>query len=110
WSSDVCSSDLLLEALTRYTATRNKTRSHAGKGRVFSVVNAKGGSGATTVAVNIAIALQHTHDKVVLVDLAPIGHAALHLNVRSSFGVLDALQNLHRMDGSLLQGFMSSHK
>jgi len=73
-------------------------------------VNAKGGSGATTVAVNIAIALQHTHDKVVLVDLAPIGHAALHLNVRSSFGVLDALQNLHRMDGSLLQGFMSSHK
>ena len=102
--------EALLEALTRYTATRNKTRSHAGKGRVFSVVNAKGGSGATTVAVNIAIALQHTHDKVVLVDLAPIGHAALHLNVRSSFGVLDALQNLHRMDGSLLQGFMSSHK
>ena len=102
--------EALLEALTRYTATRNKTRSHAGKGRVFSVVNAKGGSGATTVAVNIAIALQQTHDKVVLVDLAPIGHAALHLNVRSSFGVLDALQNLHRMDGSLLQGFMSSHK
>ena len=102
--------EALLEALTRYTATRNKTRSHAGKGRVFSVVNAKGGSGATTVAVNIAISLQHTHDKVVLVDLAPIGHAALHLNVRSSFGVLDALQNLHRMDGSLLQGFMSSHK
>ena len=102
--------EALLEALTRYTATRNKTRSHAGKGRVFSVVNAKGGSGATTVAVNIAIALQHTHDKVVLVDLAPIGHAALHLNVRSSFGVLDTLQNLHRMDGSLLQGFMSSHK
>ena len=102
--------EALLEALTRYTATRNKTRSHAGKGRAFSVVNAKGGSGATTVAVNIAISLQHTHDKVVLVDLAPIGHAALHLNVRSSFGVLDALQNLHRMDGSLLQGFMSSHK
>jgi len=102
--------EALLEALTRYTATRNKTRSHSGKGRVFSVVNAKGGSGATTVAVNIAIALQQTHDKVVLVDLAPIGHAALHLNVRSSFGVLDALQNLHRMDGSLLQGFMSSHK
>ena len=102
--------EALLEALTRYTATRNKTRSHAGKGRVFSVVNAKGGSGATTVAVNIAIALQQTRDKVVLVDLAPIGHAALHLNVRSSFGVLDALQNLHRMDGSLLQGFMSSHK
>jgi len=102
--------EALLEALTRHTATRSKTRSHAGKGRVFSVVNTKGGSGATTVAVNIAIALQHTHDKVVVVDFAPIGHAALHLNVRSSFGVLDALQNLHRMDGSLLEGFMSSHK
>ena len=104
------SRDALLEALTRHTTSRSKTRSSAGKAKVFTVVNAKGGSGATTVAVNTAIALQENQGKVVLVDFALIGNAALHLNVRPSFGVLDALQNLHRMDASLLDGFMSSHK
>jgi pilus assembly protein CpaE len=45
-----------------------------------------------------------------LVDFAPIGHAALHLNLRPQFGVLDALQNLHRMDVSLLDGLMTQSK
>jgi pilus assembly protein CpaE len=44
---------------------------------------------------------------VVLVDFAPIGHASLHLNLRPQFGVLDALQNLHRLDASLLDGLMT---
>ena len=42
-----------------------------------------------------------------LVDLAPIGHAALHLNAKPNFGVLDALQNCHRLDGGLLDGFVT---
>ena len=45
-----------------------------------------------------------------LLDFAPIGHAALHLNLRPQFGVLDALQNLHRMDVSLLDGMMTTAK
>ena len=44
------------------------------------------------------------------VDFAPIGHAALHLNLRPQFGVLDALQNLHRLDVSLLDGLMTPTK
>jgi pilus assembly protein CpaE len=102
--------DSLLECLTRHSSARTRTRSTAGKARVFTVVNARGGCGATTVAVNIAVALQQAHGKVVLVDFAPIGHASLHLNLRPSFGVADALQNLHRMDGSLLEGLMTAHK
>src|ERR1700740_1051426 len=38
----------LLEAFTRYSAARSKTRS-TGKARVFTIVNAKGGGGATTL-------------------------------------------------------------
>ncbi|HET7440345.1 MAG TPA: AAA family ATPase, partial [Terriglobales bacterium] len=104
------SRDALLECLTRHASAQSKTRSTVGKGKVFTMLNAKGGAGATTVAVNTAIALQQSHGKVVLVDFAPIGHAALHLNVRPSFGVYDALENLHRMDGALLEGFMTPHK
>jgi pilus assembly protein CpaE len=39
--------------------------------------------------------------------LATIGHAALHLNVRPRFGLLDALESLHRVDRSLLEGLMT---
>jgi pilus assembly protein CpaE len=98
----------LLEAFTRFSAVRAKKRSSAGKARVFTVLNAKGGAGATTLAVNTAVALQRNHGQTALIDFAPIGHASLHLNLRPSFGVLDALQNLHRMDPSLLEGLMTA--
>jgi len=103
-------SDALLEALTRYSSSRTRALGGAGKARVFTFVSAKGGSGCTTAAVNTALALQKSHGDVVLLDFAMIGHAALHLNLRPQFGVLDALQNLHRLDVSLLDGLMTTTK
>jgi len=99
----------LLDALTRYSSIRG-TPGGAGKAKVFTFLSAKGGAGCTTAAVNTAVALQQAHGDVVLVDFAPIGHAALHLNLRPQFGVLDALQNLHRLDVSLLDGLMTPTK
>lgn len=103
-------STALSEALTRFSALRTRAPGVAGKARVFTFLSAKGGSGCTTAAVNTAVVLQQSHGDVVLVDFAPIGHAALHLNLRPQFGVLDALQNLHRMDVSLLDGLMTPTK
>ena len=102
-------SETLLEALTRFSSARG-TPGGAGKAKVFTFLSAKGGAGCTTCAVNTAVALQQAHGNVVLVDFAPIGHAALHLNLRPQFGVLDALQNLHRLDVSLLDGLMTPTK
>jgi pilus assembly protein CpaE len=102
--------EAMAEALARYSVARGKIRSTAGRARVFTVANAKGGAGATTVAVNTAISLQELHGSVLLVDFAPLGHCALHLNVRPTFGVFDALQNLHRLDSSLLKGLMTQCK
>src|SRR5579863_5147122 len=99
----------LLEAFVRLTAAQRRTQKEGPKGKVFSVVNAKGGSGATTVAVNLALALQAAHGDTALVDLAPLGHAALHLNLKPLFTVADATRNLHRMDSSLLESFMTRH-
>jgi pilus assembly protein CpaE len=103
-------SDALLEALTRYSSSRSRAFGAAGRARVFTFLSAKGGAGCTTAAVNTALALQQSHGDVVLLDFAPIGHAALHLNLKPQFGVLDALQNLHRMDVSLLDGLMTTTK
>ena len=99
----------LLEAFVRLTAAQRRVRQEGPRGKVFAVVNAKGGSGATTVAVNLALALQSAHGQTALVDLAPLGHAALHLNVKPVFSVADATRNLHRMDSSLLESFMTRH-
>jgi pilus assembly protein CpaE len=103
-------SEALLDAFTRFATSRSKTRTSSGRARVFTVTNAKGGAGATTVAVNTAVALQESKGDVVLVDFSPLGHTSLHLNVRPAFGVADALQNLHRMDNSLLDGLLTSCK
>ncbi len=99
----------LLEAFVRLTAAQRKVQREETRGRVFTVVNAKGGSGATTVAVNLALALQSAHGNVVLVDMAPLGHAALHMNLKPAFTIVDALRNLHRMDSSLLESFTTRH-
>jgi pilus assembly protein CpaE len=99
----------LLEAFVRLTATRRKPGRENSRGKVFTIVNAKGGSGSTTVAVNLALALQAIHHNTALVDLAPLGHCALHLNLKPAFTISDALTNLHRLDSSLLDSFMARH-
>jgi pilus assembly protein CpaE len=103
-------SDALLEALTRFSSNRTRSRGGAGKARIFTFLSAKGGAGATTAAVNTALSLQQAHGEVVIVDFAPVGHVQLHLNLRPSFGVPDALENLHRLDTSLLDGLMTTGK
>jgi pilus assembly protein CpaE len=99
----------LLEAFVRLTAAQRKVHREGARGKVFTVVNAKGGSGATTIAVNLALALQSAHGNVALVDIAPLGHASLHMNLKPLFSVADAIRNLHRLDSSLLESFMTRH-
>ena len=99
----------LLEAFVRLTTAQRKNRQEGIRGKVFSVVNAKGGNGATTVAVNLALALQSAYGQTALVDVAPLGHAALHMNLKPAFNVADAMRNLYRMDASLLESFMTRH-
>ncbi len=97
----------LLESLARHASSHGVREDSGTRGRVITVVGAKGGSGATTVAVNLAMALNGVQGHVSLVDLAPIGNAALHFSVKPQFTLVDALQNLHRLDLALLEGFMT---
>jgi pilus assembly protein CpaE len=99
----------LLEAFVRLTTAQRRGRQEGIRGKVFAVINAKGGNGATTVAVNLALALQAAYGQTALVDLAPLGHAALHMNLKPVFNVADATRNLHRLDASLLESFMTRH-
>jgi pilus assembly protein CpaE len=98
------------EALVRASVRRDEVRRHkTATGKLLVFVGAKGGSGVTTVASNFAVALAN-HGKVALVDLdLQLGDAALMLGLSTSFTVLDALENLHRLDSDFLSGLMAKH-
>jgi pilus assembly protein CpaE len=75
-------------------------------------LGAKGGAGTTTVAVNCAVELARlTKKPTVILDLKPcLGEVALFLGVRPRFTVLDAIENLHRLDREFLRELVSKHK
>lgn len=99
----------VLEAFVRVSTAQRRVRAEGIRGKVFCVLNAKGGNGATTVAVNLALALQASHGQTALIDVAPLGHAALHMNLKPVFNVADAIRNVDRLDVSLLESFMTRH-
>jgi pilus assembly protein CpaE len=78
-------------------------------GRVFAVIGAKGGVGATTVAVNIATTLGSATkpDRTLLMDLHQTGgDAAVFLGVEPRFSIIDALENTHRLDMVFLRSLV----
>lgn len=81
-------------------------------GDVFAVIGAKGGVGATTVAVNLATALaKATTESTLLIDLnVACGDAAVFLGSEPRFSVVDALENVHRLDSAFFSGLVVRSK
>lgn len=107
------------EALARITAApheragaveRSEGRKAPGGLHVF--LGSKGGSGVTTVACNVAIALaQQPEHSILLIDLAlPIGDCALCLGISAGYSTEDALRNTDRLDASLLHNLLVKHR
>jgi pilus assembly protein CpaE len=73
---------------------------------------AKGGAGTTTVAVNSAVEIARLSKRsTVIVDLKPgLGEAALFLGVRPRYSLLDAIDNLHRLDREFMKELVVKHK
>jgi pilus assembly protein CpaE len=77
-------------------------------GRVTTVFSAKGGTGVTTVATNLAVAVKIlTNKDVLLLDLAPaLGTAAVAMGVQPRYTYVDVIQNFHRIDEELFRSFL----
>jgi pilus assembly protein CpaE len=103
--------DTFHEAVAR-AASR---RSAAGGGPSATTVvffGAKGGAGTTTVAVNCAVEMARlSKRRAVVVDLKPgLGEIGLFLGIRSRYTLLDALDNIHRLDAEFLRELVVKHK
>ena len=98
----------------RRTAAR-RDAAHAGTKQpcvTHVFLGAKGGTGTTTIAINCAVELARLSKKpTIVVDLKPcLGEVALFLGVRPRFTVIDAIENLHRLDRDFLKELVSKHK
>lgn len=84
----------------------------AHRGSVATVFSPKGGVGVTTVAVNLAVALQQlTGQSTLLLDLAPqLGTAALTMGLQPRYSYLDVIRNFHRIDEELVRSFLEVHE
>jgi pilus assembly protein CpaE len=73
---------------------------------------AKGGAGTTTLAVNCAVEVARlSRRRTIVVDLKPgLGEVTLFLGVRSRYTLIDALDNLHRLDAEFLRELVAKHK
>ena len=100
-------------AIRRTAARRDAATAGARQPCVTHVfLGAKGGSGTTTVAINTAVEIARlTKRPTVVIDLKQcMGEVALFLGVRPRFTVLDAIENLHRLDKDFLRELMTRHK
>ncbi len=91
-------------ALSRLLGQPTKTVT----GPVFAFVGAKGGVGTTTTAVNVATTLTKLSSAgALLIDLhLAYGDAAVFLGADARFSVLDAIDNLHRLDPQFLKSLV----
>jgi pilus assembly protein CpaE len=80
-------------------------------GKVLSFFSAKGGSGSTTLATNLAILIHRsTKAKTLLVDLdLELGESALVLGIKPRFNFVDFVENFRRMDAGLLASYIDHH-
>jgi pilus assembly protein CpaE len=80
-------------------------------GRIVTVMSAKGGSGKTVLATNVALLLNRIPDiKVCLVDAdLQFGDVCLVLQLEPRFTMVNASHELHHLDGELLDSLLTEH-
>ncbi len=82
----------------------------AATGRVYAVFSAKGGVGGTTLATNLAGALQRSGEGTCLVDLnLNMGDVLAFLDLQGGYSIADVIANMRRLDRELLDSSLLTH-
>src|SRR5712675_3732320 len=104
--------DRVVEGLARVeTKQKERTRSKV-RGKVITLIGAKGGTGVTSLALHLALDLTgHDQRKCLLVDQhSALGDASLYLGTgRHQYSFYELANNTDRLDQELLQGFLLRH-
>jgi pilus assembly protein CpaE len=101
----------LAQALDRISAERTvQAGPERAGGKVLGFLSAKGGCGATTIACHLARELPKlTGSKTLLADFdLDVGLVSFLFKMKSSYSVIDAAANLHRLDSSYWKAVVSN--
>ena len=108
-------SDFLLQPLKRaeFSEAMARFEQHLARvnqqerqlGKMYTFVGVKGGVGTTTAAINFAAVSAKIGKSTVLVDLdLESGDIPSYLGLRHQYSIVDAVDNLDRLDQSMLEG------
>ena len=91
---------------------RRKVDTASRSGGMVAFIDAKGGGGASTIAMNVAHTLATKYEaKTLLVDLdIQFGTAALSLDINPRSTIMDALVDVDRIDPVFLKALVTQHK
>ena len=112
-------SDFLMQPFTIEhvdAALQKLARLHPGRtknpGKVYCVMPAKGGCGASTIASNLAYQLKRLGNKrILLADLDPLaGTLSFLLKIKSSYSFMDVLQRSGEMDVDLWKAVVTNRR
>ena len=84
---------------------------HTRDGRVIAVLAPSGGSGSSTLAVNLAASLAKTHKTCALIDLKLYsGDLAVLLDLKPNHTLADLCLNVDRIDPLFFQHILVHHQ
>ena len=106
--------DQLSDSLDRLRARASARRKPPAKplGRILALLGARGGAGATTLAVHLGCFLVRQYGKKTLIldEHRRLGHVSLYLGEdKASYHFYELVRNIARLDEALLQGFVIHH-
>ncbi|MEW5801471.1 MAG: AAA family ATPase [bacterium] len=87
-------------------------KSSSKKGKIIAVLGSKGGTGTTTVAVNLAACLAGPGggQSIALLDIGfPFGDVSLYLGIKPLFDWTEAVRNISRLDNTYLTSILTKH-
>jgi pilus assembly protein CpaE len=100
--------ETLRKALERRSIEKSRGRVK-GSGKSMGFVSAKGGCGATTLVCHVAAELGKMNQRVLLCDLdLDAGMVGFITKTKSVYSILDAVNNLHRLDLSYWKALVSN--
>ena len=102
----------LLEGLARVEAKQKERARSKVRGKIITLLGAKGGTGVTSLALHLALELAADRQrKCILVDQHPaLGDVSLYLGTgRHQYSFYELASNTDRLDQELLEGFLLHH-
>ncbi len=104
----------VIRALERFKTRRKKSghQENVKSGQIIDVIGSKGGVGATTIAVNLAVSIAETKkaQSVALVDMNMLfGDIPIFLALKPNYHWGEITKDIARLDATFLMNILSKH-